>query len=159
MILTVEQRTALFADIQNDPAFADIPNTPDGSGEIALAYNLMANPQFVVWMTRLSTYEIRNILVWTEYEGLSVSRQNAFEFLCSNGTINPAMVNVRDGINSIFTGPNAVGTRTALIEASKRDATRAEKLFASGTGSDASPGVMTFEGRLPWSEVHNSRNM
>ena len=159
MFLTVPQRTALFADIQADVAFAEIPNTPEGSAVIAAAYNLVADPAYIVWRSDVSTSEVRDVLVWAEYDSLSVSKQNAFEFLNSNGFVNASRVNVREGIASIFAGPNQANTRAALIAIGKRTASRIEKLLATGTGSDASPGTMTAEGVLPWQEVHNSRNM
>jgi len=159
MALTVPQRQTLFADIQADPAFAEIPNTPEGSAIIAAEYNLAADPAYIAWRSNVSTYEVRDVLVWSEYDSLSVSKQNAFEFLCSNGIVNASRINVREGIASIFAGPNSANTRAALIAIAKRTTSRIERLLASGTGSDASPGTMTFEGILPWQEVHNSRNM
>lgn len=159
MSLAIELRPALAADIDADPAFAAIPNTPDGSLQIAQAYNLLANPDFYVWRSNVSTAEVRDVLVWAEYDALSVSKQNAFEFLCSNGIINPSRVNVRQGISSIFGSPQQSQTRDALINIGRRLATRAEKLFADGDGTEGSPAIMVFEGQLTWQDVHNARNL
>ena len=158
-MLTVPQRQTLLAHINADPTLSEIPNNPDGALQIADILNLLADPAFVVWRSDVSTAQIRAVLVWSEYDALSVSKQNAFEFLSSNGIVDASLANVRQGIASIFAGPNQAGNFAALIVIAKRSATRTEKLFSTGTGSDASPATMTFEGSLPWQEVHNSRNM
>jgi hypothetical protein len=38
-------------------------------------------------------------------------------------------------------------------------ATRAEKLFATGTGSDAVPAQLTFEGSVSGNDVRQARNI
>jgi hypothetical protein len=41
----------------------------------------------------------------------------------------------------------------------KRAATRAEKLFSTGTGSTASPATMAFEGVVTYQDVSAARNL
>jgi hypothetical protein len=40
----------------------------------------------------------------------------------------------------------------------KRLATRAEALYATGTGSDGSPAILTFEGRITPLDVDQARH-
>ena len=157
-MLTVTQQATLKADILADPVLSAQPNTADGAFAIAAAYNLLASPAFRVWRTDVPTAAVKLGVVWTEYIGRSAGERDAFVFMLSNGTINAADANIRQGIQDIFSGPSGAGTRTNLIAIAKRDATRAEKLFATGTGTDASPATMTFEGSLSFQDVQDARN-
>lgn len=158
-MLTTEQLAALKADILADATLNAFPNNSDGAFEIAKAYNLLAAGPWIVWKTDVSTLDIRNALVWAEYDVLSVSKQNAFAFLCSNHVVNAGLTNVRQGIQSIFSGPQQAGNLAAMIAIAKRSATRAEKLFSAGTGTTASPATMTFEGQLSFQDVQDARNL
>lgn len=157
-MLTPAQATALAADIQADPILAAFPNDPDGAFAIAAAYNLKAVPDFFVWRSDVTTEEIRAVLVWAEYEGLSATKQNAFTFLCSNHIVNATLPNVRQGIATIFTGPQQAGNLAALTGVAKRTATRAETLFATGAGTTGTPATMGFEGALSYQDVLNARS-
>lgn len=152
-MLTNDQLTTLAADIEADSTLAEIPKTADGAFEVAAAYNQIASPGFTVWKTDVTTEDIRAVVVWAEYDILSVSKQNAFEFLCSNHVVNGALSNVRQGIQSIFSSPQQSGNLAAMIAIAKRLAKRAEKLFATGTGTNGSPATMTFEGDLTFRDV------
>ena len=157
-MLTTTQLQTLKADIAADPILDALPKTSDGAFEIAIAYNLAADPVYVVWKTDLPTSECKKAMVWTEFIARSVGERDAWQFMLSNGTINPSDVNVRQGIQDMFSGPGGAETRAALVAISKRSATRAEKLFAEGVGSDASPGTMTFEGNLSYQTVMQAWN-
>jgi hypothetical protein len=157
-MLTTSQKQALKSEIiaSSEDAMVALeadPGSADKAFAVSLLYNQLASPAFIVWKTDVTTIDIRAVLVWAEYDALSVSKQNAFAFLCSNHIVNAALTNVRQGIQSIFTGPNQSGNLAAMIAIAKRAATRAEKLFAAGTGSDASPATMTFEGNLSYQDV------
>ena len=156
-MLTSAQLSILKADILADPALASQPNTSDGAFAIAAAYNLLVAPAFLVWRTNIPTMTAKSAMVWTEFIARSAGERDAWQFMLSNGIINAADPNVRQGIQDIFSGPSGAGSRANLIAIAKRNATRAEKLFASGTGSDASPGTMTFEGTLSYQDVQLAR--
>lgn len=157
MALTSAQLTSLKSEILADPILNAQPMNSDGAFFIAAELNKLAVPDFIVWKTDVTTVNIRAALVWSEYDTLSVSKQNAFSFLCSNGTVNAALANVRQGISSIFAGPGQSGNLAALIAIAKRKATRVEKVLAAGTGSDASPATMSFEGSLSFQDVEAAR--
>ncbi len=158
-MLTAEQQAILKADILADPILAAYPNNSDGAWAIAQAYNLDASPAFVVWKTAVPTSECKKAMVWTEYIGRSAGERDAWQFMLSNGIINAADVNVRQGIADVFSGPSGLQSRTNLLAIAKRSATRAEKLFSTGTGSDASPAKMAFEGNLSYQDVQAARNL
>ena len=155
-MLTTTQLQALKADITADPVLNAYPKNSDGAWAIAQAYNLEASPVFIVWKTDVPTSECKKAMVWTEYIGRSVGERDAWVFMLSNGTINAADPNIRQGIADIFSGPGGASSCVALLAIAKRNATRAEKLFATGTGLDASPATMTFEGTLSYQEVMNA---
>lgn len=158
MALTSNQLSTLKADILADPAFSSVPMNDDGHAAIADAYNLLASPAFIVWKSKVTRSEIWNVVVWTEVIGRSVGERGTFDLMLQEGHINPSNSNVRSGFADIFSGSTGANTRNALLALSKRSATRAEKLFATGTGNDASPANMTFEGKLSVSDVSAARN-
>lgn len=158
MALTPQQLTTLKADILADPALAGQPNNSDGAFAIAAAYSLLASPDFIVWRTAVSTSDCKKATTWTEFIGRSQGERDAWQFMLSNGIINAGDANIRQGIVDIFSGPSGATTRAALVAIAKRKATRAEKLFATGTGSDAVPATMTFEGNLSYQDVQTARN-
>ena len=157
MALTTVQLQAIKAVILADPILAAAPTNSDGAFFIAAELNKLASPAFIVWRTNIPTKDIKQAIVWTEYIGRSQGERDAFVLINSNGIVNAADANVRQGFLDIFSGPSGVNTRTNLTALSKRSATRAEKALATGTGSDASPAVMGFEGNLTFQEVEAAR--
>ena len=157
MALTPSQLTALKNDIAADSALNALPNNSDGAFAIAAAYNLPASPAFRVWKSSVTTRDCKTAMVWTEFIGRSVGERDAWQFMLSNGTINPSDVNVRQGILDIFSGAGGATSRSNLTNISKRDASRVEKLLATGTGTDGSPATMGFEGTLSYQDVELAR--
>jgi hypothetical protein len=157
MALTTAQMQALKAEIIADPVLNAAPNNSDGSFFIAAELNKLASPAFIVWRTDIPTKDIKKAIVWTEYIGRSQGERDAFVLINSNGIVNAADANVRQGFNDIFSGPSGVATRTNLSAMAKRSATRAEKVLATGTGTDATPATMGFEGRLSFQDVDQVR--
>jgi hypothetical protein len=157
-MLTPAQMATVKADILATPELNAFPNTADGAFAIAALYNQLASPAFVVWRSNVSTPDIRAALIWSEYDGLTISKQNAFGFLCSNGTVNAALTNVRAGISSIFGGAQQSGNLAAMLAIAKRDATRIETLLASGAGTSGTPATMGFEGVVSYQDVQSARN-
>lgn len=139
--------------------FENVPNNDDGHFAIAAALSQTAVPDFIVWKTSVATSECKDAVNWTEFINRSAGERGAFEFMLSNGVINPSRPNVRQGINDVFSGAQGATSRAALTALGKRQAKRAEKLFATGTGSDASPATMTFEGNLSFGDVAAARNL
>lgn len=156
MALTTAQLALLKADIL--AAFPGVPNTDDQNFAIADAYNLLASPAFIVWKSTLETKAVFDALEWTTFIGRSVGERDAFTLMMRNGVIDPSRPNIRQGFTDIFSGPSGATQRASLLVLAKRSATRAEKLFSTGTGTDALPATMTFEGNLSFSDVSAARN-
>jgi len=120
-------------------------------------YNAPSSPAFTVWRTSVSQDEImQNGFDWTRVDNLSIGKARVWEWLFDNqsNTINPSKTNVRAGIDQTWVGTAAdLAVRAAVYVHCKRIANRAERFFATGTGSDAAPGLLTFEGELTTSDV------
>jgi hypothetical protein len=163
MHLTTAQLQLIKTEINGDPVLSAQPNTPDGAFAIAAALNLPASPTFTVWRTFVPLSDITsNGFTWTLVDALSVGTARIWEWMFDNPdrAINPSKANVRQGIIDVWSGTapkNAV--QAAVFGHCKRAATRVEKILATGTGSDASPAVMGFEGAISYQDVEQARNL
>jgi hypothetical protein len=168
MPLTSAQKTTLKAFIAADPVLSAIPNTPDGAFEIADRLALDASPDFWVYKTTLNEHDITGkasvdatTWSWSAYIPRSQGERDGWARMFNDTrSINPSLANVRQGLADIFSGTanNAPAQRTHLQAMSRRKASVVEKLFATGTGSTASPATMVFEGRLTYADVQEARN-
>jgi hypothetical protein len=136
-----------------------VPNNPDGNFAIAGWYNLTASPAWRVWRTNVPVKDCKKATTWTEYIGRSQGERDAWGFILSNGIVDASDPNVRQGILDCFSGPSGANTRAALTAIAKRDSTNAEKVLSTGTGSDATPATMGFEGNLSYQDVESARNL
>jgi hypothetical protein len=143
VILTQAQLQALKADIAADPALSPLPNNSDGNFAIALAYNAAASPAYTIWRKRVGLSEIAKALDGTELAGLSslnhTRLQTVITLINAAGGADPSDADARAFFDDIFSGAGGVNTRAALLALWKTPATRAQKLFSTGAGSDASP--------------------
>jgi hypothetical protein len=169
--LTPAQLATLKADIQADSAFNSVPMSADGHATIAAAYNLPAAVDHWVWKTFVSDSEIYEVTTpapdntvwsWTIFIGRSQGERDAWRQMVNMaGGINPSLAQVRTGIADIFSGAGGANQRAHLLALGRRKATRGEKLFATGTGSTASPAVMslTAEGSISGAQVEAARTL
>lgn len=143
--LNSAQRAIIRADLQAN--FAAQLEARDYDSIVA-AYNQPASPSFTVWRPSLEPSQYREAITWTELTGRSAGERDMFAFLTGGGSlaINCTSLQVRQAIQDAFSGAGGAVTRPALIAACKRTTTRAEALLATGTGSNATPGLLTFEG-------------
>ena len=158
-MLTTAQLATLKTAILADPVLNAFPNNTDGNPEIAKAFNLPAAPAFTVWRTNISNTEIGNSFVGTELAGMTTGNQTRLQVIAQYSAegVDPSRPDRRAFYDDVFSGAGGANTRAKLLIAWKRLATRAEKLFATGTGSDAAPATMTFEGALSYVDVYNAR--
>lgn len=156
-MLTQSQALLLKAAINADPALSSQPQTSDGAFAIATAFNLVSIPAFIVWATNVSTAAMKRAVAWTELIARSIGERDALVFMLSDGFINGADLNIRQGIQDVFSGPGGAVSRAAIIVILKRAATRGEAALATGAGTDASPGTMTFEGNLGYRDIEQAR--
>jgi hypothetical protein len=160
MALTPAQQSVLKAAIVADSTLNAFPNSPDGAYGIADAMNVLATPSFIVWKTSVDPDEImRNGMDWTRVDNLTVGKARIWEWMTRLGTFNPSRTNIRAGIDASWVGTAAdLAVRATVYTHCKRSATIAEKLFATGTGTDGNPATMTVEGRLSYQDVYDARN-
>ncbi len=154
--MTPEQLTTLKAALLADQALAQwIVDYRDDL--IRDYYNAPADPAYIVWRSSVTQDEImQNGFDWVRVDNLSVGKARIWEWLFDNGStsINPSKTNVRAGIDEVWKGTAPdLAVRAAVYVHCKRAANRVERLFATGTGSDAVPGVMAFEGEISTSDV------
>jgi hypothetical protein len=157
--LTAAQLAILRADIQADATLNAFPNNSDGAFAIAAAYNLPASPAFTVWKSNVTIGQIGDKINASELAGLTslnTQRLQAISEYSPQG-VNPSLPDRRAFFDDVFSGAGGTITRANLLALWKRFATRAEKLFATGTGSDASPATLVFEGQVTVQDVVNAR--
>ena len=139
---------ALAAETDADlVALRDAGNT----GGVAAWYN--EDSSFWVWRTSVPVGEYRDALTWTEVDLLTAGKARIWEWLTGLMTLplQPSKQAVRQGLADCWASNSA--TRPALIAISKRLATRGEEIFATGTGTEATPGDLVFEGSITNEDV------
>lgn len=155
MALTQQQLAALKADILADPVLALWAATGYMAEDIARAYNLTAAPDWTVWKTSVDVDEImRNGMDWTQVDNLTVGKSRIWDWMTRLGQFDASKPNIRAGIDAAWVGTaGMLAVRAMIYTHCKRLATRAEKLFSTGTGSAASPATIGYEGSLTYQDV------
>lgn len=161
--LTTEQNAALKTAVLAEPSIAAcVTEGNDG----CVADWLNATSTFVVYRTRVTQeeYQTATSPTATQFDwagtGGFISRsqgeRDAWRTMFASGGVNPSNTNVRAAFSDIFngTGAGAVNNRAHLLSLSKRFARNAEKVLATGTGTDASPATLTFEGKINSGEIY-----
>lgn len=159
MDLTPEQKAALLADIQANTDTNTLHTDGNLQG-LADIYNTNAVPDFIVWKSSLSRHDILTqtsptgtSFQWAAgaYITRSQGERDAFrEMFNDTGTVNPSQSTMQAAFADIFSGTGGAGNRAHILSMSKRKATRIEKVFATGTGTDAVPATMTIEGPVDY---------
>lgn len=155
MPLTTAQQATLRTAVIADPQMNAIPRTPDGAVDLAALLNSQASPPFTVWKTKVSVTQVGDNFVGTELAGVSSLNQSRLQTIAqySPNGINPSLTDRRAFFDDVFSGAGGVLTRAKLLILWKRLATRCEKILATGTGTDAAPAIMGYEGIISDSEV------
>lgn len=164
------QLQALKAAILADPALdADVAA---GNHGIILDYmNADSNPAFIVWRTSVRVEEIFDAINWAAltpadspddtqaWLNRSLACQgkqfNLQTLLTGRTTISGAKATIRAGLQDALTNvPSGAGGSlvnagwAAVKSALSRPASRAEAIYATGTGTTASPGSLVVDGKL-----------
>jgi hypothetical protein len=157
-MLTTQQLATLKAAIEADTVLNAYPKNSDGAYEMARYLDAVAAPEYIVWKTNVSVDEImRNGMDWARVDNLTVGKARIWDWLGRLGTFDASRANVRAGIDAAWVGTAAdLQVRAAIYVHCKRSATRAEKLFASGSGTDGSPSVLAVEGLLPYQDIERA---
>ena len=172
--MTPEQYAALKANILANPTL--VQYVTDGRiNALVAAYNAESSPPFTVWEDETSKADVFDAIVWANFtpaddaDGsqlfnnralVCLIKQNNVLGLLSIDPVATGKPNVRAGLSdSLLNVPSAAGGNkqsagwAAVKDAISRIATRAEKLFATGTGSVASPGTLVFLGDVTDADI------
>lgn len=148
--MTPAQHTALKANILADPAL--VQYVTDGRiNAIVAAYNAEASPTFTVWKPDVGPSQLPPLFTWTEVDALTNGKARIWEWMRELEVLDCRGPNVRQGLNDAF--GSATATKAAVLAYIKRNATRAERLFATGAGSVASPGTLVFLGDVTDADI------
>lgn len=168
--LTSAQLVTLKAFINTNPAWAVLPLSNAAGQLIADALNASAAPSFIVERTSLTKHEIitgtsstGSTFNWAGagYITRAQGEREAFNAMFnSTGSVDPSRPAIKAAFADIFSGTgNALANRNHILALSKRPASVVEKLFATGTGTDASPATLVFEGTLSGDLVVQAREL
>lgn len=161
---TQSELNTLKTAVQAEPSIADCVST---GNDICVADWLNSKSTFIVWRTSVSKNEYQTstgpttgtTFDWSGtggYIARSAGERDAWNSMFSaTGSVNPSRANVIAAFNDIFsgTGAGAVANRALLLDLSKRAATFAEKILATGAGTQANPGKLVFEGSISFNTV------
>jgi hypothetical protein len=158
--MTPAQTAAIKADILANADLNVFPNTLDGAFGIAELYRLNASPAVTVWKTNETVDTVGKVIVATSLAALVTADSTRLGVIVAlnPGGFNPSRPDQRTFFDDVFSAVAGAPTRTALLALWKRLALRIEKLMATGTGSDASPATLTWEGPIAYQDVYTARN-
>lgn len=160
-MLTTAQLQILKTHITNSPDLSSQPNNATGHAEISNLMNLPASPNFTVWKTTVTVRQVMESINGSELGGLTTGNHTRLQTVIIGFTegVNPSKADIRAMLDDIFSGAGGTNTRAALLVLYKRLATRGEKLYATGTGTDPSPATMGFEGIITPGDVEAARQL
>lgn len=168
--MTPAQNAILKAAVAAEPSLATAINTGDDYA-IAAWLNGAFSPTFYVWKTAVPMTDIFDNITWANFTPQDVpdgtqlwlnramacqgKQFNVQTILVGRDQINPSKSNLRAGLQDALTaipsgasGANKSGGWTAVVGVMSREASRAEKILATGTGTLATPALLTFEGQV-----------
>lgn len=156
--LTTAQKITLKADIIAKQAVGQPLFGITDDQAIAAWYSATASPAFIVWKNSVTTREIGEAMNSSEVGGLTTANTSRLQVMqmYSGGVFNPSKADTRAGFDGVFSGAGGVLTRAALLALYKRSAKQLEKLFATGTGTDAVPATLVVEGSITAQEVSDA---
>ena len=152
MALTPAEQTQLKTAILAEPSLAD---EVAANAYFAIWTWLQGPSTFIVWRTSVPESDFTDLTSaeattwsWPAFIARSVGEQTGWSRMFQTGSVNPSRANVRQAFLDIFSGSanSAPAQRAHCAAIAKRAATLAEKVFATGTGTTASPGMLTKEG-------------
>jgi hypothetical protein len=149
-----------------DQALIDARNAGNNT-DIAAWFK--ADSEFVVWRSSVSVAEVQDAVVWanmtpadapdgtTAWTNRALACQgkqfNLQNLIVGRDQINSGKANIRAGLQDALTNvPSGAGGASqsagwvTIRDAMKRNANRGEALYATGTGTSATPGSLVWEG-------------
>ena len=149
MPFTTAQLITLKAAInaETDPVFVS-DRIAGNTGAMGEFFNL--DSTFTAWKTAVPITEIGDAINATELVGLTTGKLQQLQTISdySGGTINPSKTDRRSAFDQVFSAASGTITRPALLALWKRFAKRGERVFATGVGTDSTPGNLVWEGSV-----------
>jgi hypothetical protein len=155
MTLTTAQLQTLKAAInaEADPTFVAL-RAAGATGAMAEWYNGAST--FVAWRTNVTRDETGNAWVGTDIDGMSALNMQRLQLMLATsttGSFDMSRSDRRAGFENPFGTNVNNGSRVAMRAVWKRFATRFERLFTTGTGTDNTPGLLVVEGTLTNNDI------
>ena len=160
--MTPEQLVTLKNYINTVPEWAALPNNSDTAFFIAGELNKAVVPAFIVWRLDVTAEEIGNAWVGTDIDAMSALNMQRLQLLLASapaGIFDMRRADRRAGFENPFGTNVNNGSRVAMRAVWKKSATVVEKLYATGAGTDATPGTLVFIGPVSWPEVQDARSV
>lgn len=181
MPMTRYQLVALRADIlaSVDPL---VVAARDGRNdtEMARLYNLPAAPSWWVWRTAVRVDEVFDgvavanyypvpapdgTAAWTNRGIACQIKFDMLRLLLARETLDPSRARTRNSLEAALTdipsgnnGNLRQGGWSAVQPLLRREATRAERLFVTGAGTDVDPGRAVFAGEVSTDDIGRALN-
>ena len=174
--MTPAQHATLKAYILADANFNMQPHNSDTAYAIAAAYNQEYAPAFVVWASTVPASTVFDNIAWASFTPADVpdgttlytnrallcqgKQFNLQTMLVGRDQIATGKTSLRNGLKDALQGVPA-GTGGANLDAGwatvkaaiVRNVTILEKIFATGTGTAATPGDLVVEGPISYPEI------
>lgn len=142
---TEEQYQSLSAYAKANPtALACIT----AKNDICLREWLNSPSGFIVFKSRVPISTVGEHFVGSGLSAMTSANNDrlvSFALWNPNG-VNPNRFDHRDFFESVFSPASGASTRSALYALWRRNANNLEKAFTTGTGTDANPGALGYEG-------------
>ena len=157
--MTPAQLTTLQTAILADPVLNAYPNNSDGAFDMSIYLNTASAPAFIVWRTNVTIAETGRAFNGTEWAGMTSANHTRLQTVSQwiDGGYNASLADIRAMFNDIWSGAGGALTRANLLALWKRTATKGERIFATGAGSDATPGVLVIEGTIAYQHIMTAR--
>lgn len=122
-----------------------VPHGPDNAQQIANWYNGTAAPSFWVWLGNAPLSLTGMAVKMSDVGNLTTANSTRLQvsFQIRPNGFTPSNQDDRALFGSLFSVAGASGTRAALLAAWQRLASRLEKLFATGTGTQVTGDLNT----------------
>lgn len=154
-MLTTDQLVTLRAaiDAETDPAFVTARQTGN-NGQMLAWYNAPAVPAFIVWQSPLSRNVVGKAFQASALAAITAGNNDKLNnFAQWNDVVDPARQDQRDFFDDVFSVAAGATTRAKLYALWRTSATRAEKLYATGTGTDAAPATRVVVGPISIDDI------
>ena len=159
MPLTSEQKELLKTTIiaETDVAFVALRQANDEQGMA----DWYGNPSsFIVWSRNVTRdFVTGEGFDWTQVDNLTAGQARIWDLIfdTQSGSIDASDAGKRAGIAECWKGSaGKLAVGTFVLGKCKRTASRAEKVFATGTGTTGTPGLLTREGGFSAQDISDA---